>query len=54
MVPGSVRLVGADQLEVRFKEPQMAVAPGQAVVCYEGDLVLGGAWIDAPVSAGTG
>ena len=49
-VPGSVRLVGTDQLEVRFDSPQMAVAPGQAVVCYEGDLVLGGAWIDTPVS----
>ena len=49
-VPGSVRLVGTDQLEVRFESPQMAVAPGQAVVCYEGDLVLGGAWIDTPLS----
>ncbi len=50
-VPGAVRLVGDDQLEVRFEEPQMAVAPGQAVVCYDGDLVLGGAWIDAPTDA---
>ena len=53
-VPGSVRLDGGDRLEVRFDEPQMAVAPGQAVVCYEGDLVLGGAWIDAPVPASNG
>ncbi|MEZ6243568.1 MAG: tRNA 2-thiouridine(34) synthase MnmA [Phycisphaerales bacterium] len=35
-------------IEVRFDEPQPAVAPGQAVVLYshhDPDLVLGGAWI---------
>lgn len=32
--------------EVRFDEPQLAVAPGQAVVLYgERDQVLGGGWI---------
>jgi tRNA-specific 2-thiouridylase len=45
-VPGSVRLTG-DQLEVHFDQPLTAVTPGQAVVCYDGDLVLGGGWIDA-------
>ncbi|MBZ5638525.1 MAG: tRNA 2-thiouridine(34) synthase MnmA [Acidobacteriia bacterium] len=30
---------------VRFDEPQRAVAPGQAAVAYDGDLVLGGGWI---------
>ena len=30
---------------VRFDEPAWAVAPGQAVVLYEGDAVLGGGWI---------
>ncbi|HSC27393.1 MAG TPA: tRNA 2-thiouridine(34) synthase MnmA [Vicinamibacterales bacterium] len=29
-----------------FDEPQTAVAPGQAVVFYDGDVVLGGGWID--------
>ena len=29
-----------------FDEPQYAVAPGQAVVFYDGDAVLGGGWID--------
>ena len=33
-------------VEVTFDEPQYAVAPGQAVVFYDGDLVLGGGWID--------
>jgi tRNA-specific 2-thiouridylase len=28
-----------------FAEPQFAVAPGQAAVCYAGDEVLGGGWI---------
>jgi tRNA-specific 2-thiouridylase len=32
-------------LEVRFDEPQPAVAPGQAVVCFDGDRVLCGGWI---------
>lgn len=31
---------------VRFAEPQSAVTPGQAVVFYEGDRVLGGGWIE--------
>ena len=32
-------------LEVRFAEPQSAIAPGQAVVCYDGDRVLCGGWL---------
>ncbi len=35
-----------NRLSVRFDEPQFAVAPGQAVVCYDDDRVLGGGWID--------
>lgn len=34
-------------LRVVFDEPQNGVAPGQAVVCYGGDRVLGGGWIDS-------
>jgi tRNA-specific 2-thiouridylase len=33
------------RVRIRFDEPQEAVTPGQAVVAYEGDLVLGGGWI---------
>ena len=37
---------GSDRVEVHFDEPQRAVTPGQAAVFYDGDLVLGGGWID--------
>lgn len=35
-----------NQVRVIFDEPQRAVTPGQAAVFYDGDLVLGGGWID--------
>ncbi len=34
-----------DHFEVQFDEPELAVAPGQAVVVYDGSRVLGGGWI---------
>lgn len=34
-----------DQLKLVFDEPQRAITPGQAVVLYDGDLVLGGGTI---------
>jgi tRNA-specific 2-thiouridylase len=44
-VPAEVRVTVDDELEVRFEQPQFAVAPGQAVVCYDGDAVMGGGWV---------
>lgn len=35
----------ADRVRCDFDEPQWAITPGQALVCYEGDRVLGGGWI---------
>ena len=40
---------GEDPATVRFKAPARAVAPGQAIVFYAGDEVLGGGWIERPV-----
>jgi tRNA-specific 2-thiouridylase len=40
---------GEDPVVVRFKAPARAVAPGQAIVFYVGDEVLGGGWIERPV-----
>jgi tRNA-specific 2-thiouridylase len=34
-----------DTIRVSFDEPQRALTPGQAVVLYQGDLVVGGATI---------
>jgi tRNA-specific 2-thiouridylase len=45
--PATARVTGPDELTVRFDEPQSAITPGQAVVLYDGDRVLGGGWIDA-------
>lgn len=38
-------IVDGDRLRVTFVEPQYGVTPGQAVVLYDGDRVLGGGWI---------
>lgn len=38
--------IDADRIHVKFKEPQMAITPGQAVVFYDGDTVIGGGTIE--------
>lgn len=35
-----------DTARVKFREPQMAITPGQAVVFYDGELVMGGGTIE--------
>ena len=44
--PGRVRALDDAHAEMQFDEPQSAITPGQAVVFYDGDVVLGGGWID--------
>ena len=43
--PAAVTQTGPDELTVIFDEPQRAITAGQAVVLYDGDLVLGGGTI---------
>ncbi len=48
--PAVARVSGDDEITVRFDEPQSAITPGQALVLYDGDVVLGGGWIDKTVA----
>ncbi|NUM88821.1 MAG: hypothetical protein HUU37_06435, partial [Bdellovibrionales bacterium] len=49
-----VRILAGDHVEVEFQEPQRAITPGQAVVLYEKEAVLGGGWIlEVAEDAGT-
>ena len=45
-----VEPMGHDKIRVTFKKPQWAVTPGQSVVFYQRDLVIGGGIIDKVVS----
>ena len=38
---------GDGSVEVRFRQPQRAITPGQAVVFYDGESVLGGGFIES-------
>ncbi len=40
--PATVRVLDPDRAEVVFEMPQRAITPGQSVVWYQGDLVIGG------------
>ena len=43
--PAIVENAENGEVRVTFDEPQRAITPGQAVVFYDGDLVVGGGWI---------
>lgn len=44
--PCTVEQTGPDSVRVTFDQPQRAVTPGQSVVFYDGDTVVGGAVIE--------
>ncbi|MCC7243811.1 MAG: tRNA 2-thiouridine(34) synthase MnmA [Acidobacteria bacterium] len=44
--PARVRALDINRAEVTFDDPQTSVTPGQAVVFYDGEEVLGGGWIE--------
>jgi tRNA-specific 2-thiouridylase len=50
--PATLRPLGAGRVEVTFDEPQRAITPGQAAVFYEGEVCLGGGWIERPPREG--
>jgi tRNA-specific 2-thiouridylase len=45
-VAATVTPVANDYVRVRFEQPQPAITPGQSVVFYDGDTVIGGGIID--------
>lgn len=44
--PARVQPLPGDRMRVQLGEPKAGIAPGQAAVCYLGDRVLGGGWIE--------
>jgi tRNA-specific 2-thiouridylase len=44
--PAEVSALAGGEMIVRFDSPQSAITPGQAVVVYDGDVLLGGGWIE--------
>ena len=47
----TIEPIADGRVTIAFDAPQTAVTPGQAVVFYRGDEVLGGGWIDSPPPA---
>lgn len=48
--PCRIRMEGEDNIVCNFEEPVRAITPGQAVVFYDGDVVVGGATIQKVIS----
>jgi len=47
--PAAAQVLSDGRLLVRFEAPKRAIAPGQSVVCYQGDDLVAGGIIDQPV-----
>ena len=44
--PVSLSKINDNRILAVFEEPQRAAAPGQSMVFYDGELVVGGGFID--------
>ena len=44
--PARVKITGEQKFDVEFLEPVHAITPGQAAVVFDGDILLGGGWIE--------
>ena len=44
--PARVTVTGRETFEVDFAEPLSAITPGQGAAVYDGEMLLGGGWID--------
>jgi tRNA-specific 2-thiouridylase len=44
--PAILYPLGQNRVKVVFDTPQRAIAPGQAAVFYDRDLIVGGGWIE--------
>jgi tRNA-uridine 2-sulfurtransferase len=42
----TIEMVESDTIKATFDEPQRSVTPGQAAVFYDGEVVVGGGWIE--------
>jgi len=49
-VKGCLTWLDEDKIRIDFVKPQMSVTPGQSVVLYDGDVVLGGAIIEKGIN----
>jgi tRNA-specific 2-thiouridylase len=51
IVPAEIVRMTGDEIELALDEPVAAIAPGQSLVLYDGERVLGGGFIEASRSA---
>ena len=49
--PATILPLAGEQVEVRLEEPARAPTPGQLAVFYDGDVVVGSAWIEGREAA---